>query len=129
MKNLVLFIAVMLLYGSNVTAQTIPTALTGNTLTIDIPAEVYAKADIHDIVFNANIHDIVFNANIHDIVFNDARTLDVAIYTTDDRQVYSEKLKATTVITLDTQDLPKASYILRLRIDGGQTFTSEFVKL
>jgi len=121
MKNLVLFIVVMLMYGSNVSAQVINTALKANILTIDVPSEVYATADIHDIVFNARIHDIVFNR---------VQPLDVTICMEDGRQVYSEKLEATNnVITLDTQHLPEASYILYLRADDGRTFTSKFVKL
>lgn len=130
MKNLVLFIATILLYCGNVSGQGINTALKGNTLTIDVPAEVYANADIHDVVFNASIHDVVFNASIHDVVFNYAQPLDVAIYMMDGRQVYSEKLEATNgLITLDTEYLPKASYVLYLRTGDGQTFTGEFVKL
>jgi len=139
MKNLVLFIATILLYCGNVSGQDINTALKGNTLTIDVPAEVYATADIHDVVFNASIHDVVFNAsihdvvfnaNIHDVVFNYAQPLDVTIHTMDGRQVYSEKLEATNglIITIDAQHLPEASYVLYLRTGNGQTFTGEFVK-
>jgi len=47
----------------------------------------------------------------------------------DGKQVYAEELDATSILTVNTQHLPEASYILRLLTDDGRTFTGRFVKL
>lgn len=118
MKNLALFIIAILLYCGNVSAQSTPQNTSDSRLTIS-PIEVYSNP-VQQCV-RADIHDIVFNRSI--------QSLNATIYTMDGRQVYAEKLKATSVVTLSTQDLPKGSYILHLGTDDGRTFTGEFVKL
>lgn len=117
MKNLLLFIATILLYCGNVSAQSSTQNFTYSTTTdssirvYQSPTQGHLRADTHDVIFNRNV-----------------QSFDATIYTTDGKQVHSEKLEATSMITLNTQHLPKASYILHLRTNDGQVLIGEFDK-
>jgi len=76
------------------------------------PAKHYINADIHDIISGSNIQSI--NA----LIYNMAGQL-----------IHTEALNATGVLTINTQDLPEAPYILRLQTDDGRAFTGKFLKL
>ena len=76
------------------------------------PADNYVSVDLHDIISNGNVQSV-----------------QTMIYTMDGKQMYAEELDATSILTVNTQHLPKASYILRLLTDDGRIFTGKFVKL
>ncbi len=76
------------------------------------PAKDYINADIHDIISAGNI-----------------QSLNALIYDMKGQLMHSETLNATGVLTINTQHLTEAPYILRLQTDDGRAFTSKFLKL
>jgi len=76
------------------------------------PASSFVNVDMHDIIFNSNVQSVT-----------------AVIYTMSGQQVHSQEMEPTTTLTINTQRLPEASYILRLGTDDGRTFTGKFVKL
>lgn len=81
--------------------------------------EVYPNPAKHYI--NADIHDIISGSN--------TQSVDALIYNMKGQLIHTETLDATGVLTINTQHLPEAPYILRLQTDDGRAFTGKFLKL
>jgi len=70
------------------------------------------------------------NIDIDDLLFTDnPESLTATIYTMDGKKVYSEQLNIANTITINTEHLNKAVYLIRLRTEDGRTYVGRFVKL
>jgi len=85
---------------------------------------------VHTIEVYPNPARSHINIDIDDLLFTDnPESLTATIYTMDGKKAYSKQLNITNTITINTEHLNKAVYLIRLHTNDGRTHVGRFVKL